>query len=313
VAIRYSIVVPVYRNEDTLDALVERLEHLAETLDGPLEMVFVVDGSPDGSTAALTDLLPCSPLPSQLLEHSRNFGSFPAIRAGIEAARGEYIGVMAADLQEPPELMSAFFTALRAGADVAVGRRVGRADPALSAWGSRLFWAAYRRTVNRDIPPGGVDVFACTRTVAQELVSLSEAHTSLVGLLYWVGFTRVEVPYERAERPSGTSAWTLAKKLKYLRDSVFAFTGLPIRALMALGIVGALATLIGGIVVFACWATGAITEVGYTPLMLTTLLSTFLILMGLGVVGSYVWRTYENTKQRPSSVVKSRREYGSYE
>jgi glycosyltransferase involved in cell wall biosynthesis len=308
--IRYSVVVPVYRNEETLTALVERLEALAGRLDGPMEMVFVVDGSPDESTALLARLLPASSLPSQLIEHSRNFGSFPAIRAGIRAARGDFIGVMAADLQEPPELMEAFFTALTAGADVAVGRREARADPALSALGARTFWAAYRRAINRDIPPGGVDVFACTRAVGSELTALVESHTSLVGLLYWVGFTRVEVPYERAERPSGTSSWTMAKKFQYLRDSVFAFTALPIRALMALGVAGALATVIGGIVIFTCRALGLITEVGYTPLMLTILLSTCLILVGLGVVGSYVWRTYENTKGRPPSVVKARREFG---
>jgi glycosyltransferase involved in cell wall biosynthesis len=309
--IRYSVVVPVYRNEDTLPALLTRLAELAGRLDGPMEAVFVVDGSPDGSTRLLARLLPDAPLPSQLIEHSRNFGSFPAIRAGLGAARGDYIGVMAADLQEPPELMEEFFAALaRDGADVAVGRRVGRADPALGALGSRVFWAAYRRAVNRDIPSGGVDVFACRRAVADQLGEMNEAHTSLIGLLYWVGFNRVEVPYTRSPRPSGESGWTARKKLQYLRDSVFAFTALPIRSLVALGVAGSAVTLAVGAAVFVAWASGAISEVGYTPLMLTTLLSTFLLLLGLGVVGSYVWRTYENTKGRPSSVIRARREFG---
>ncbi|MDR1386033.1 MAG: glycosyltransferase family 2 protein [Propionibacteriaceae bacterium] len=311
--IRYSVVVPVYRNQETLPLLLERLEVLGTRLDGPLEAVFVIDGSPDQSAELLAEALPCSPLASQLVEHSRNFGSFPAIRAGIAVARGEYIGVMAADLQEPPELMEEFFAVLRQGADVAVGRRTARADPLTSTLGARLFWGVYRRAVNRDIPPGGVDVFACTRTVGRQLTELSESHTSLVGLLYWIGFTRVEVPYERSERVIGKSTWTFNKKFQYLRDSVFAFTALPIRSLMILGVVGAIVTLVVGLVVFICRVTGVITEVGYTPLMLTILLSTCLILIGLGVVGSYVWRTYENTKGRPPSVVKAVRRFGPHD
>jgi len=105
VSVRYSVVVPVYGNRDTVGPLIDRLEDLAGGLDGPLEAVFVVDGSPDDSFEVLQERLAASPLPTQLLSHSRNFGSFAAIRTGMAAARGEYVGVIAADLQEPPELM----------------------------------------------------------------------------------------------------------------------------------------------------------------------------------------------------------------
>ncbi len=306
----YSVVIPVYGNAATLPDVVERLVDVAEGLDGGLEAVFVVDGSPDDSTAVLATVLPSARIAGQVLEHSRNFGSFAAIRTGIAAARGQYVGVMAADLQEPPELMAEFFAVLRSGAaDVAVGRRESRADPALNSLMSRAFWGLYRRTINRDIPAGGVDVFGCTREVAHQILALREAHSSLVGLLYWVGFRRLEVPYARAPRPEGRSGWTFHKRVRYLLDSVFSFTDIPISALTTVGFSGSVATAVAGLAVLVSYLTGRVTEVGYTPLMLTSLFSSFVLLSGLGVVGSYVWRAYENSKARPYSIVASHADF----
>lgn len=299
----YSVVIPVYTNEGTLGDVIARLEEVNGRLDGRLEAVFVVDGSPDGSLLVLQRLLPGASIASQLVVHSRNFGSFPAIRTGLAAARGKYIGVMAADLQEPPELMEKFFAVLATGdADIAVGRRESREDPALSSLLSRTFWGLYRRVINPAIPRGGVDVFGCTREVAARLLSLGEAHTSLVGLLYWIGFRRVEVPYSRVQRTSGKSGWTLHKRVRYLLDSVFSFTDIPISLLSTVGLLGGALTTLAAIAVFISWITGHTTEVGYTPLMLVMLFSTFTLLSGLGIVGSYVWRTYENSKGRPGSL-----------
>lgn len=303
---RYSVVVPVYGNQATLPAVLSRLADVAAQLDGALEVVFVVDGSPDDSAEVLADIVPRQNLAVQVLEHSRNFGAFAAIRTGLASARGDFIGVMAADLQEPPAVMLGFFDRLSSGSfDVAVGRRASRDDPGSSALMSKIFWGLYRRTINPEIPPGGVDVFACTREVAQRLTLLDEAHTSLVALLYWVGFRRVEVSYDRVARTEGTSGWTLRKKITYLSDSVFAFTRIPIQALTALGVVGTVITVVVALIVLVSWLAGQIESPGYTPLMLTMLFSTFLLLTGMGVLGSYVWRTYENTKRRPVALTRS--------
>ncbi|WP_242493821.1 glycosyltransferase family 2 protein [Sanguibacter massiliensis] len=310
--IRYSVIVPVYGNEGTLVDLVARLEEIARTLEAPMETVFVIDGSPDGSEALLRKILPAARIPSQIISHSRNFGSFAAIRTGLAAARGRYLGVMAADMQEPPELMATFFSTLEIGdVDVVVGRREARDDPAVSSLMSRTFWSLYRRTINKDLPPGGVDVFGCTREVAQELLSLREAHSSLVGLLYWVGYRRAEVGYARSRRTVGTSGWSFSKRRRYLLDSVFSFTDIPISALSWTGFIGIFATLAIAAVVFVSWATGGIAEIGYTPLMLVILFSTFVLLAGLGIVGSYVWRTYENSKARPGSITRRTEHFGA--
>jgi glycosyltransferase involved in cell wall biosynthesis len=309
-AVRYSVVVPVYKNRDSLREVVDRLVWLQGQLDGVFEAVFVVDGSPDDSARILRELLPTCGLRSQLICHSRNFGSFAAIRTGFLHASGDYIAAMAADLQEPVDLIIGFFERLADGEwDVAIGTRTARGDPLVSRLLSRSYWALYRRWVQRDMPAGGVDIFACTRSVAQNFASLGESHSSLVGLLFWLGYRRAEVPYVRSERAHGASAWTLRKKVAYLLDSVFSFTGLPISIILFVGLVGSLAALVAAFVVFVSWMVGAIVVPGYSALMLVLLFATGSILFALGIVGTYVWRTFENTKNRPASVVMIHERY----
>jgi glycosyltransferase involved in cell wall biosynthesis len=207
-----SIIVPVYGNADTITPLLASLSELRQKLNSELEVVFVVDGSPDDSATRLRLGLAQSPLTAQLLLLSRNFGAFSAIRAGLAAARGDRFAVLAADLQEPPELIQEFDERLRSGGcDIVVGTRTARADPLRSRLSSGLFWWAYRRWVQREIPPGGVDIFGCSRQVRDEILALDEGNSSLIGLLFWVGFRRELVPYQRRARPSGRSGWTLTK------------------------------------------------------------------------------------------------------
>jgi hypothetical protein len=147
-----------------------------------------------------------------------------------------------------------------------------------------------------------VDIFGCTRQVVTELLRLDESHTSLVGLLFWMGFRRVEVPYERQEREEGKSGWTLRKKLRYMSDSIFSFTDLPITLLITAGVLGVVLSTVAGVAVFVAWLTGNVEVAGYTPLMLMLFLLCSSILLALGIVGSYVWRTYENSKRRPGAI-----------
>jgi hypothetical protein len=213
---------------------------------------------------------------------------------------------MAADLQEPADLVMGFFSALSSGEhDIAVGVRAGRDDPAGDMLAARTFWWLFRRLVQPEIPRGGVDVFGCTRRVADELVRLDESHTSLVGLVYWLGFRRAEVPYVRQPRSVGASGWGLRRKIRYLLDSIFSFTDLPITLIIAIGALGVAVSTIWSVVVVAAWAAGRINVPGYTPLMLALFFITSTILIALGLVGSYVWRTYENSKGRPHVVPMS--------
>lgn len=298
-----SVVVPVYRNVETLAELVSRLEATSRQLGGRLEAIFVIDGSPDECGAILRGLLSDSTLRSRLAWHSRNFGAFAAVRTGLALASGGCIAVISADLQEPFELLGEFDAAVSGeGHDVVLGVRRSRRDPWLSRVGSASFWAIYCRWIQPEMPRGGVDVFACSARVRDALLRLEESNTSLVGLLIWLGFGRVEVPYDRLPRELGRSGWSLRKKLRYLLDSSYSFTDLPINLLLVVGISGVLLSLIGAVVVFLSWLLVGTHVGGYTPLMLTLLVMGSLILSGLGVVGSYVWRTYENSKRRPGAV-----------
>jgi len=301
-----SLVIPVYKNSGNIPPLLAALRELRAKVGEAFEVVFVVDGSPDDSFLQLTNLLPQEPFQSQLLLLSRNFGAFAAIQAGLGAARGERCAVMAADLQEPPELITTFDEVLRSGDyDVAIGVRTSRNDPLSTRVMSALFWGFYRRFVQPEIPEGGVDIFSCTKKVREQILLLRENNSSLVGLLFWVGFRRTQIPYQRKSREVGVSAWTFARKLRYLTDSIYGFSDLPIRLLTRIGSLGLLVSITLGIVVMAGKLFGAIPVPGYAATVLTVVFFGALNCLGLGVIGNYVWRTFENTKVRPNYVVAS--------
>ncbi len=304
----YSLVIPVYRNEDSLPELLQVCEELNRSLRGNLEVVFVVDGSPDRSYDFLDRSLPESSLSWQIILLSRNFGSFSAIRAGLEVAQGRFMAIMAADLQEPPSLILQFFTILGEGSvDVVIGTRTGRADPRFSRLCAGIYWWLYRRFVLPEMPSGGVDIFGCNEAFRNALLPLRESHSSLIGLAFWIGFRRQFVEYKRLRRRHGRSAWTLNRKFAYLTDSIFTFTDFPIRVLSIFGSIGLLASAILVITVLVAKASGLIKLPGYTATIITITFFAALNSFGLGVIGSYVWRTFENTKCRPDSIVLRRR------
>jgi glycosyltransferase involved in cell wall biosynthesis len=301
-----SLVIPVYRNEANLDRLLAELVKLGEHVPGDFEVVFVVDGSPDRCLEILRERLPALPLRTRLLSLSRNFGSFAAIAAGLEQAAGECIAVMAADLQEPPELVLQFFEAMRSGrADIVFGVRSGRSDPWFTELTSTFFWFVYRKFVIRDMPPGGVDVFGCTREVRDRLLELQGIDTNMVALLFWLGYRREYVVYQRRQRLEGKSAWTLSKKLRYSFDSIFNFTDLPIRLLLFCGAASLLAALAGAAFVLFAKLHGDIPVPGYTPIVLAILFFGALGSLGLGIIGQYLWLGLQIGRRRPNYIVRS--------
>jgi glycosyltransferase involved in cell wall biosynthesis len=305
-----SLVIPVYRNEESIPDLIAALEELNRSLSGAFEAVFVVDGSPDRSLDLLQKLLPDVGFRSQLLSLSRNFGSFAAIRAGLAAGGGDLFAVMAADLQEPPDLILSFKEALESGQfDVAVGCRDSRSDPLRDRFFSSAFWGLYRTLVQREVPRGGVDVFGCTRRFRDQILTLGESNSTLVGLIFWLGFRRAEIRYIRRPRQHGRSAWSFRRKFRYLLDSCFAFSDLPMRLLSLVGLTGMTLSVIFGVVVLVGRATGRIEVPGYTATVLTVMFFGGLNSLGIGILGEYLWRTFENTKGRPSYVVFSRAEF----
>ncbi len=301
---KYSLIVPLYKNEASIPELLKALTHLNKKLNQELELVFVVDGSPDQSYAILAKALNDLPFSAQLLAHSRNFGAFAAIRTGLIAAKGEYYAIMAADLQEPLELIKTFFTSLNdRSCDVVIGTRIAREDPFLSRLSSNIFWSLYKHFIVADMPKGGVDVFGCNRQFRDQLILLEESRSSLIALIFWLGFRRKLVGYERQKRQIGKSSWTLNKKIEYMMDSIFAFTDYPIKLLTRVGAIGSFLSVALGLVVLLARLSGKIAIPGYTTTTILVLILGAFNLFGLGLVGTYAWRAYENSKRRPLSII----------
>jgi glycosyltransferase involved in cell wall biosynthesis len=305
-----SLVIPIYKNELNLPDLLKALRDFSRTLSHDLEVVFVVDGSPDRCFELLRQMLPEQPYSSQLLELSRNFGSFSAIRSGLEIASGRFFAVMAADLQEPIHLIHEFFDILEQNsADVVFGQRTGREDTLLTRLFSKIFWGVYRRVVMPDIPSGGVDIFACNHAVRETILTMGEVNTSLLGQLFWIGYKRRFVPYRRLPRKHGKSAWNLTKKMNYMLDSIFSFSDLPIQLLLILGTISLLASLVASFTIFIMWFLGRIAVPGYTPIMLALLTIGSVLIIGQGIIGAYAWRILANTQRRPLFIVSSHLKY----
>ncbi|MBI4907577.1 MAG: glycosyltransferase family 2 protein [Acidobacteria bacterium] len=299
-----SLVIPVYKNEASLDRLLKALTELKRNLCVGFEVVWVIDGSPDRSLEILRQRLGGMHFPSRIVVLSRNFGAFNAIAAGLRQGSGDYFAVMAADVQEPPELVIEFARTLHDNeADIVFGTRERRSDPWLSDVASRLFWTIYRKFVVRDMPRGGVDIFGCTRTIRDHVVSFPESNTNIIALLFWLGFRRRFITYERAARREGESAWTVMKKVRYAVDSIFSFTDLPIQVLLSAGVVGITVASIFGAVLLVARLLRQIPVPGYTAIVLSVVFFGGLTSLGLGIVGQYLWLTLQNARRRPNYVI----------
>ncbi len=241
---------------------------------------------------------------ARVVEHSRNFGSFAAIQTGMALARGSYIAVMAADLQEPPELLIEFLRRLAGGqVDVVAGQRVTREDR--GAWLSNVYWSLYRRFVLPEIPPAGVDVFACSAPVRDVICSLEAVHTSLVAQLFWVGF----------RRELGSLRSTSAPRQERL--DVATQASLSIRQRLCLHRHAGPGLVDHGCVGTRPWSGSRSlgphrSSAGYdhrsglcSDGLGHRVLRKLLNLIGLGIIGSYVWRAYDTVKGRPGAIVQS--------
>jgi glycosyltransferase involved in cell wall biosynthesis len=302
--VKYAIVVPVFRNQDSISKLISNLSLISEKVKNDLEVVFVIDGSTDKSQELLIESCTNQKFKSQIINHSKNFGSFAAITTGLKHVNSEYTCTYSADCQEPTSLIEEFFKILvEDKVDVVFGERIERRDNVLSKLFSNLFWGIYRTTIDSSMPKGGVDIFGCNTAFRSELIKLEESRSSLIALAFWLGFERRIVKYNRLAREEGKSAWTLKKKFNYFLDSLFSFTDLPIRVLLTLGGIGVIFSLILGSVVLVLRIYGDIEIPGYSPTILLILFFGALNLFGMGLVGSYAWRAYENSKGRPNAVV----------
>ena len=307
-----SIVVPVFKNEESIDRLLNRVTSLASSLVGDVEAIFVVDGSPDSSLSLLQTSLPNTTFDSKIILLSRNFGAFSAIRAGLREADGTATVVMAADLQEPISLIEELLgLVVKDGVDIAVGVRQARKDSFVSRFLSSSFWRFFNRLTTLEMPKGGVDIFALSRDARQKINEFEESSTSLVGLIYWIGFKRQEVSYLREKRAEGVSSWSLRKRINYAKDSITAFSEIPLSIFLWSGVIGALVSLLLVVVLIVRLFMNQNDDVSRQLISIGLLFVVSYLMSGLGLLGTYLWRVSDNVRKRPDSITWKKWEFPS--
>ena len=298
-----SVVVPVYFNAPTLAELYERIKAALDAAGvATWDICFVDDNSGDDSRLVLASLVQSKPN-VRVLHLSRNFGSFDAITAGLGTAKGRCVAVISADLQDPPELLAEMVGHWRAGTKMVLATRNSREDPFTSRIFSYLFYRVFRATVSKEMPAGGFDFFVLDRQVARLLVDHSEKNTMIPAALLHFGFEKKLVSYHRAARQHGSSKWTFWRKFKLMYDAILSNSFVPLRIITGAGVLGLLVSLIYGAIVVIQRLLNPTIPPGWTALMVVMLFFHGLTLASLGLVGEYVWRTFDAARRRPQFVV----------
>jgi dolichol-phosphate mannosyltransferase len=301
---KLTFAVPVYQNEQALTLTYEKTRQLIETrfADFECEWVFVDDGSTDNSLQELLGLRERDPR-VKVVSFTRNFGQMAAILAGLNQVTGDVAINMSADLQEPVELIEQMIASWRSGAELVIAHRQGRRDSWLERVTSKLAYGLIRLSIPQ-IPIGGFDFILMDRKVVNSFNEIRVRNRFLQGDLLWFGYSTHFIPYTRLRRTIGRSQYTFFKRLKNFTDAMLDASYLPIRFISATGIVTAILGFIYAFdIVYARWV-GNVPFTGWAPIMVLILVVGGLIMFMLGIIGEYVWRIYDETRQKPNYVIR---------
>jgi len=299
-----SIVVPLYNEEANVEPLLERIVAIAERLvDRPTyEIVLVNDGSTDGTLTKLRAELARRPH-LVIVNLSRNFGHQLAATAGIEIARGDAVVLMDGDLQDPPELIESFLASWRQGYDVVYAvRRTRKGEGAFKLLTARLFYRLIRRLTKVSIPVDTGDFRLMSRRVVDALKRSPERHRFLRGMVSWVGFNQIGVEYDRDERRSGVTKYPLPKMLRFAIDGITSFSDVPLRFASYLGFASSAVAFLYAMLVVG-YKLFSLNPPAYTRGWASTIVAVLFLggvqLIGIGILGEYIGRIYDEVKGRP--------------
>lgn len=295
----YSIVIPVLDEEETVPELHRRLVAVLDDLDGPAEMVFVDDGSTDG-TVDLIGALGREDPRVRLVRLSRNFGHQIAITAGLDHAQGDAVVIMDGDLQDPPEVIPELARRWREGYHVVYAARTRRrGEGVLKRATASVYYRALAGVSDLQIPRDVGDFRLLDRTVVTALGTMRERARYLRGMTPWVGYRQTAVAYDRDPRHAGESKFTLGKMVQFAIDGLLSFSTAPLRVVIRLGLFISFGAFLYGIIALGLKVTGAFTVPGWTSIVVVVVLIGGVQLVVLGVIGEYVARIHEEVKARP--------------
>lgn len=300
-----SVVIPVFNEEESLPETVRRLKAMGEKLlpDTDLELLFVDDGSKDNSLAILKGMAARQPN-IKVIAFSRNFGHQIAITAGIDLAVGDYVAVIDADLQDPPELIETMYRLAQTGYDVVYGKRRSRAGETLFKRASAAaFYRLFSYMCEMDIPTDTGDFRLMSRRVVEAFKQLRERHRFVRGMIPWVGFRSAPLEYDRDERFAGETKYPLRKMLAFATNAILSFSKKPLTLAIRLGFMTILVGVILGLYVLYLKLFTSIPVPGITAVLLSIVVFSGVQIMLIGIVGEYIARIFEEVKGRPLYLV----------
>jgi glycosyltransferase involved in cell wall biosynthesis len=295
-----SVVIPVLDEEDALPELHRRLTELGE-IDGGVEVIYVDDGSTDGSVQLIESWIEDGD-PASLIVLSRNFGMEIAMSAGLDQARGEYVALMHADLQDPPELIPQMLTAVREGADVAYARRIGSDESRTKRALATAFYRMMERLARVPYQGQAGDFRVMSRRVVDDLRRMPERRRFLRGMVAWVGYEQVPIEYRRAHRAQGRGS-SYPELLRLALEALTSFSDVPLSLVGYAGAVVSVLSALAAFVLLVLTIVGTLTASGYIWVLIAVLFLSGIQLMSVGVLGRYLARVHEEALERPLYLV----------
>lgn len=299
---KISIIVPVYFNADTLVLLYEDMKEKILSALGDYEIIFTDDGSRDDSWKIMNEIREKDPN-VKCVRLSRNFGEHAALLAGLSVCTGDCAVTKQADLQEDSEIILRMYESWKAGNKVVLAVRSERDESAVKKFFANLYYLIVRKLVDKNMPPGGCDCYLIDRQVIKILTLLDEKNSSLTLQVLWTGFRPDMIYFHRKDREIGESRWTFSKKIKLVLDSMMSFSFAPIRIMSGVGFGFFMVAILWIIEIFYEAIVIGTPIQGWASLMCLVLFSSGLLMLMLGIIGEYVWRTLDASRNRPPFLI----------
>ncbi|HDR4420529.1 TPA: glycosyltransferase family 2 protein [Bacillus cereus] len=299
-----SVVVPMYFEEEVAQECYNRLKSVMLQNDINYEFVFVNDGSTDRTMEILSEIA-ANDYRTKIVNFARNFGHQIAVTAGIAAAKGDAIVIIDADLQDPPEVIPELIAKWEEGYEVVYAKRKQRkGETWFKLLTAKYFYKFLNYMSDIDIPKDTGDFRIIDRKVADVFNQMTERNRFIRGMMSWVGFRQTYVEYERDERFAGETKYPLKKMIKFASDGIIAFSTKPLRIVMTLGLLSVLISIIVLLYTITVKIIGSGTQTGWASIMVAITFFSGIQLLGLGIVGQYIARIYDESKNRPIYIVK---------